>query len=73
MQVIETLEVRARGVHLSLARVCELAGVNYSRVWRWKKGESEPLRANFERTVGRLTGQLEQIENDLRERLSKAS
>ncbi len=69
---INAIETRARAINLGLKRVCTLAGVDYSRVWRWQKGQSQPLLANFIRVTGHLDDTLKHLEEQMRERL-KAS
>lgn len=70
---IEAIESRAQEINLELARLCRLADVDYSTVWRWKTGASRPLLHNFETVTRKLDAKLEELETAIVERIQKAS
>lgn len=41
---LEAVEARATAARITLAELCELAGVAYTTWWRWKKGGTVSLK-----------------------------
>lgn len=68
---ISAIDRRAAGMNLKLARVCRLAGVDYSLVWKWRRGRVRPLVETFERVTGDLERQLDVLEQETRDRLNR--
>jgi len=73
MQVIDrinAIEARGAKLHLSLWKLCRLAGVDYSSVARWRNG-GDPLHSSFETAAGKLDAKLDEVELELFAQLSE--
>jgi len=63
---IDAIDARAQAVNLSLWRVCRRAKVDYSRISRWRTGDSSPNVRTLEKYIGLLNAELDKIEQRLR-------
>lgn len=73
MQVIDRINgiaQRASGLNLTLSRLCVLAGVDYGNVRRWKLRLCSPRLDLFEATMSTLERKLDDLEEELRQRLA---
>jgi len=70
---ISAIEGRAEVLNLSLWRVCKLAGVDFSNISRWRRGECSPSIDRFQSVMSTLEEKLaeleEQMANNLRGRV----
>lgn len=67
---ISAAEDRASRLNLSLWRVSKLAGVDYSNIHRWKRGECSPRMDLFEQVLGAIEGKLSDLEQAMAARLA---
>jgi transcriptional regulator with XRE-family HTH domain len=65
---IDAIAERAARMNLSLARLCRLAGTDYSQVWRWRQGRCRPFVHTAERATRLLETKLVELEHGLSER-----
>lgn len=56
---IRDIERRAALIGLSLRRLCRLAGVNHTNIYRWKNGQVSPTEAAWAEACGLLEEALE--------------
>lgn len=70
---INAIETRANVINRSLFVLCREAGVDYTRVYRWKTGENVPTVILLERNLGALESKLDELERDVRDALSAPS
>ncbi len=64
--MLESVENRAKGLNLSMNKVCEKAKVPYSTYFRWREGVQSPTIKN----LNKLLGAIDTLEKDMRERLA---
>lgn len=69
---IDAIERRAAGLNLSLWRVAKLAGVEYSNLSRWRRGEASPTMHLYDDVMTSLEGKLTELEACMLERLLAA-
>lgn len=62
---IREIERRARGINLSLRKLCQAAGVQYSTVRRWERQTTSPLVKTVEPTLGALERALAEARRSL--------
>jgi len=63
--ILDSVESRAKGLNLSMTKVCEEAAIRYETYFRWRKGMNPTLK-----NLNKLTGALDRLESQMRERLS---
>jgi len=68
---VNALEARARALNLHLRRVCELAGTDYSLVYRWQRKGVVPLLNNFRRVTGLIEAKLDELEVEMADRINR--
>ncbi len=64
--MLESVESRAKGLNLSMNKVCTEAKVPYSTYFRWREGKQSPTVQN----LNKLLGAIDALESQMRERLS---
>lgn len=66
---IDAIEGRAKGLNLSLRRLCEVAEVEYTSVWRWRRGDVEPTSERLESVLAALEDALSDLETSMVKRI----
>lgn len=63
---IDAVVARARRLNISMAALCERSGVEYSTLWRWRKGiVAEPHPARVTRATEALHATLDAIKREM--------
>lgn len=66
---IDAIERRASELNLSLWRVAKLAGVDYSNLSRWRRGENSPTLQLYDEVMTSLETKLSELEACMLDRL----
>ena len=57
---IRDIEGRAAAIGISLRRLCRMAGVSHTNIYRWKSGQVSPTEAAWAEACGLLEEALEE-------------